>query len=136
MRILENEFVKISFNQEKSLAIAIWKLTTENMGDEEYKEVFLKIGEVYKQHEVKYWLGDAREFYKLVSIELQEWTVKELNPLLFEAGLKRMALIMPSELIANFSVGQVVSDMEKGNNSNFQAGYFNNWEEAKKWILS
>lgn len=136
MEILQNKFVKITLDTNKSLAHAIWENTTENMTDEEYKNTFSHIGDIYIKHGVKRWLGDAFNFLKVVTPDLQEWAAKELNPKLLTAGLEKMALVLPSDFIAGLSVEQSVDDMSEKNPNGFHTKYFDNLEEARNWLLS
>lgn len=135
MNLLENKFVSITLDESNGLAEAEWFAETASMNEEEYYTVFSKIGELYRKHKVKKWLGNTLNFLMPVSPKLQEWTATELTPMLIEAGLQKMAIVVPGDFIAGLSVQQSVDEMNTSNESNFETRYFDNVEEARKWLL-
>jgi len=136
MNILTNNYVCIELDEANSMADTEWFLTTENMTHEEYISVFTEIGRLFKEHQVKKWLGNTTNFRMAVTQEIQDWTATTLTPILLEAGLLKMALLVPEELIANLSVQQSVDEMEVANSEIFVTRYFDNKNAAKEWLLS
>ncbi len=64
--------------------------------------------------------------------KLQDWVSEHIFRDMREAGVKKLALIVSSDIIAQMSIEQLVDDDPvKG----FVTGYFDNIEEAKMWIL-
>lgn len=137
MTIEENKFVKINLDSTNSMLIAEWYITTADMNDEVYKELFQKITQIIQTQKPEKWLGDTRNFAKPVTPALQEWIATELSPLWVEAGLKKMAMILPAELIANLSIQQAVEEIAGVKEiSIFETRYFDNIPDAKTWLMS
>jgi len=110
-----------------------WLPETKNINDDEYKQEFLNYLEKMLAYKAKKVIPDTKEFFFTVTVELQEWTSHTIFPSLVERGLaKAVAFVMPEELITQLSIEQA---MEEGDGVKFITRYFDNKEEAKKWIL-
>ncbi|NJL11731.1 MAG: hypothetical protein HC913_01015 [Microscillaceae bacterium] len=65
--------------------------------------------------------------------DLQDWTATEITPGLAEAGLQKMALLIPHELIANLAVQQTVDEME-AEGMPYETKYFDDEAQARTWL--
>jgi len=136
MEVFSNSFVKVEIDFTNFFIFAKWLPKTESMSDVEYKQTFSSIADIIEKNNIKVWLGDTLEFKTPIVPTLQDWTANELNPRLVKAGLKKMAMIVPEEFIAQISVEQSVDEMNSRNIENqFEIKYFEKIEDAKIWLL-
>jgi hypothetical protein len=135
MNLLENHFLSLDFDKDRHILRTIWKSETENMTEEEYFDVFLQLADIVKTHNVKYWFGDTREFRKAISLNLQEWVANTLNPKLSETELRKMALLVPSELIAMLSLEQSIDEINAAKKTeSYEIQYFDSEQAALNWF--
>lgn len=131
-----NRFMEASYNKDTSLLVIRWLPETYQMSEETYRSTFMQIADFIAEHKVQLWMGYTKNFAFIIPPELQEWTAGEFNQKLKQAGLKKMAMIMPSDYIASLSVQQSVKEMENQKDEGvFETSYFDNPEQAQKWLL-
>ncbi|MBX2842802.1 MAG: hypothetical protein KTR26_13610 [Flammeovirgaceae bacterium] len=137
MELVKNNFFQASYEEEKSTLTIVWLPETGNMKEEDYKGALITVLDILKKYEVKYWIGDTRNFAYTIVPELQQWTAEEFNPKLIEYGLKRMALLVPEEFIASLGIQQIVEEMEADQKSTqFITRYFDKLDEAQEWVAA
>ncbi|WP_020529595.1 hypothetical protein [Flexithrix dorotheae] len=137
MELVKNSFFQASFDVEQSTLTIVWLPETAKMTEYDYKEALITILDIIEKNEVKYWIGDTRNFAYAIVPELQTWTAEEFNPKLIEYGLKRMALLVPEEFVASLGIEQTVEEMEADHNeAQFITRYFDNLDDAQQWIAA
>ena len=133
MQVYKSQFLKLMFFEEYKLIEMIWFPETENMTEEEFKQEQLNYLDIIKKLKPNKVLPDTREMNFPVSPKMQEWTNKTLFPPSLEMGLNKAAIVASKEFITELSVEQT---MEEVFGQKFITKYFNNREDAKKWIVS
>lgn len=78
------------------------------------------------------WLADLRKL-GVVAQEDQQWSNENWFPRAINAGLRRMAIVMPENIVSKWSVEKI---MEKVPGTNLTVHYFDNIEKAKQWLVS
>ena len=131
-----NHFLEASFANEASLLTIRWLPSTYEMSAEEYQSIFMEIVGFIADYKVQRWMGYTKDFAFIVSPEMQEWTAGEFNQKLTQTGLKKMAMIIPTDYITHLAVQQSVGEMEKQQEKEtFEMRYFDNPQQAKQWLL-
>lgn len=133
MELFKSSFVVITLSNDKQVITNDWFLTTENMSDEQYKADMLKFAELATIHKPKYHLINSVNFLYTITIEMQEWTNKTIFPQLIEAGIKKIAFLVSSEMIAQMAIEQT---LEESNAGAFKIKYFDTEKEALNWLLN
>lgn len=134
-KIIQNDFLKVSWDQPSALLSVEWSSKTEAMSDKEYKDLLMTISGFILKNNIKKWLGDTKEFAFAISPTLQEWTSQEFNKRLLDGGLEKMALIIPTEFFANLAVQQTIDEMQQTNHEkSFETRYFDNINDAISWL--
>ncbi len=132
MKLYSSNFVEISLSDNNLIIINEWFKTTENMLDEEYEADMLKFAELALLHKPKYHLIKSVDFLYTITIEMQEWTNNTIFPQLIKAGIKKIAFLVSSEIIAQISIEQT---LEESNASAFAFKYFDVETDAINWLL-
>ena len=104
---------------------------TENMNADDFKRemlIFVEKCEQYKPKRELVYLLDMK--YGIVPQD-QEWMNINVFPK-YKNIIKRMAFLMPTDLLAQMSVEQT---MEEETGQGFTQAYFDNEEEARKWLM-
>jgi len=132
MKLYSSNFVEISLSDNNLVITNEWFKTTASMFDEQYKAEMLKFIEFVVLHKPKYHLIKSIDFLYIITIEMQEWTNNTIFPQLINAGIKKIAFLVSSEIISQLSIEQT---LEENNASAFAIKYFDSENEAKKWLL-
>ena len=131
MILHKSKYVEISYEQENSLIIHKFLSTTKNMESDEFKKemlLFVEMCEKYKPEKELVHLIDMK--YIIAPVE-QEWVNNEILQK-YITIIKRGAFLVPTELFAQVSVEQTM-DEEAG--QKFVQQYFENEDEARKWLI-
>lgn len=128
----ESQFQKVNLFAEHSFLEFIWQ-NTEELTDEEYCEELKLQVELISKYKVVKELFDTKDFVFTISIELQEWTAKNIFPELQKLGIKQFALVVPETLIAELSLSQAIDEDVEGA---FRSKFFKSRDEARKFLAS
>lgn len=78
------------------------------------------------------WLADTGKI-KALTDEDQKWINDVWFPRAFEAGVRKMALVIPESALGQMSIRRLMSKVRGGE---FETAYFATAEEAKRWLHS
>ena len=131
MELYKSKFIEISFDGAKKNIINKWFSITEQMSDEEYKAEMLKFVDLAKENKPTYHLINSLEFRYAITIEMQEWTNVTIFPQLIEVGVKKIAFLVSSEIVAQMAIEQT---LDESNASAFQVKYFDKEADACAWF--
>jgi len=136
MKLLDASlYVEVELDETTSTIHLTWLPETAEMTHQDYKNALSQHCDFVQQYQVKYWYGDARNFAFTIVPELQEWTANIYNRRLIEYGLQKMALLVHSELFTLVSIEQTVDEMQAAQNkTGFATRYFDNMEDAYRWL--
>ena len=130
----ESKFWKFGYDKTDSMMIYQWYETSEQLTDLEYKNEMKKNAEEFEKYKPTKSLVDLRSFLFTISPEVQEWTDMTIFPRFIEAGLKRIAFIVSSDLFAQVSVEQMLE--ENTAITSFQSRYFDHYFQARNWLTA
>ena len=133
MEVYDSQYLNSVFFSEQELVEINWKPSTEKMTEEEYKQEILNINDIVLKFRPKKILFDASNMFFVVVPELQEWTNREGIPVSLSVGMNKSAFVVSKDLFSQVSIEQT---MEEQAGSQFINRYFDNKEDARKWLLS
>jgi len=133
MIIYESKFMYLDFSEENLLIEWTWLETTSKMTDEDYKQEFLNYVELIKIHRPQRIIADSRKLDFGINPDLQDWTNQTVFPVALEMGLNKAALVLNNDLITQLSIEQTMEEVE---GVKFITNYFDDLEEARKWIIA
>ncbi len=130
MKIFENELITMWYEEGNNLYVEKWKPTTEDMSEEQWKEMRLKTLELFVQYRANKILALSEEFYFVITPDLQEWLAENITK---KAGqfVTKVAITVPTEIVAELSVEQLMEEMETGE---LNTKYFDSEQEAREWL--
>ena len=100
------------------------------MTDDEFKKEMSIIYDMVDKKKPKIALINLLDMKYVIGLEMQEWMNKKI--LTAEVNFKKSAYIVPTELFAQVSVEQT---MEEETGQKIVKQYFENEDEARKWLL-
>ena len=128
--LLSKERIKISYDSEKSYCVVC--LIHHESEIELFKKNLLEfIGSIEIKRPKKV-IWDLRKFEVVIDTELQIWIDNNINKKEFELGVRKEAFVLPAEALLELSVEQT---MDENYGKSIQAKFFNNYDDAVKWLL-
>lgn len=131
MVLYQSEFVEIIYEAQNSLIIDKFLSNSENMEDEDFKKDMMAFVELCEKHKPSRELVHLLEMRYTIAPAMQQWMNTVIFPH-YENIIKRMAFLVPTELIAQLSVEQT---MEEEAGQKFLQKYFDSEADARSWLL-
>ncbi len=131
MILHKSKYVEIIYEQENSLITQKFLPETEDMTQAEFRAEMNIFVEMCQRHKPERELVYLLDMKYVIALEDQEWMDTEVLPQCANI-IKRMAFFMPTELFAQVSIEQT---MEEENGQKFVQQYFENEDEARKWLM-
>ncbi|WP_250630257.1 hypothetical protein [Rhodoflexus caldus] len=125
-------FQQIQIDESLKLLRKHWFAQTANMSENDFRSEVEKIAQMAELHRIEKVYDDTTNFHFIIVPRLQEWVNEKIFPRFIQAGLRKYAIIISQEMVAQLSIEQT---MEEYNACSFQVKYFDNSEKAENWLL-
>jgi hypothetical protein len=125
-------FQQIQVDESQKLLRKHWFKESANMSEEDFRSEVEVIAQIAEQYRIEKFHDDTTNFGFVILPRLQEWVNEKIFPRFVQSGLRKYAIIISEEMIAQLSIEQT---MEEDNADSFQVKYFNNSEKAVNWLL-
>lgn len=125
--------LEVNFQAETQTLYTTWS-TSEEMRDDDYKEVVRQYARAVAQYRPKKVLVDARESFFTVNIRLQAWINHEITPTVLAAGVQKIAYAMSADFFTQISLEQLVEDSKKIVSASLSQQFFKEFSEASTWL--
>lgn len=135
MEIYSSSYQQMEFDEANGILKETYLPASSNYDKESFKTDHLNLGqEVKKSPKVsnfKSLLVDMRQLNFTISPDLQQWHGENIFPIVVEVGVKKMAIVVSSNVFTEVSVKQTVDDFQ---GVKFETRYFQAIDEAEKWL--
>ncbi len=135
MTVYKDKYREVKFDTISKTLYQTWYKETEYMTDAEYKETSTSLFELLKTHGAEKILIDAKDLLYMVSVETQDWLNKNILPKYLQAGIQKIAIILPKAMFQQVSVQQTVKD-NTGTVAEQKIRMFGDKINAEDWILN
>ena len=130
MKILDNDFVKVEYDKQTEIISLTWLVTPTS----EEIRIGLNAGRDFvKDNNVTKWIGDTTHLGVIADEDL-EWINTKWFPTLLQAGIKKMAVILPNNVFGQMNVEDIMGTVDTS--TGFESRYFDGIEDATNWILN
>ena len=133
MEIFKNKYQKITFEPENKILYIEWFNSNEDMTDKEYKDASIAVPSYAKKQGAIRILNNAINSLFIVTPKTQDWVNKNSVPKYLEAGILKLAILLPSDIFTQVSVEQIIDDSVEIAQQRIQ--YFESEKKALKWLL-
>lgn len=132
--ILRGSFAYYSsyVDAENSILIQTWKNNEKAMQNIDYQEEMQNYLMLVEREQAEKALIDLKEFYFTIPIELQEWVDENIASKANKI-VRKIAFIMPEDMIEELSVKLTMEEDEGGNYEG--VAYFGEEDKALHWLL-
>lgn len=100
---------------------------------DEYRTGMNKVLELLTARKASRWLIDAREMSVVTQTD-QGWMMRDWRPRAIAAGLKKVAVVMPSSAIAQMSIHRMENNLKDPTDQVIATAYFPSTDEARAWL--
>jgi hypothetical protein len=136
--IYDSIYQRLTYDSVKRVIYITWKSATQSIDEETYKKEFEAYIACLRQYKPLIYMNDLREFYFTVTPDLQMWVSKKIQMLYAEPSMPSdtfSAIVMSKDFFAHVSIEQTVEEsIGTGDDANERLRYFDNVEEAEKWL--
>ncbi|EAY30432.1 hypothetical protein [Microscilla marina] len=115
------------------LLVDVWQEGSQGMNPENFKTTLTQWKQLVIENAVTAALIDARQMKFMIDPDLQEWSGVHVAAPAAEAGLRKMATLLPTSIFEKVSVQQTIN--EHPDRVQLKRQYFDSENEAKQWLL-
>lgn len=135
MEVYKDEFSELLYDTENSMTIHTWFESSEHITEEGFRETVKVWKNTVLENKVKFHLLDTRNFRFAVSPDIQDWMALEMVMPCVQAGLLKMATILPDgDIFAQASTEQSLEENEE--QGGLESQIFTTIKDAKSWLFS
>lgn len=110
----------------------VWKPETEKMETDEWKEAIEAIAKFTLQKRNELYLSNDKDLKYIFEVDNQVWMAETLGKSFITAGIKKFAIVRPTEMISDLAAEQTVEEAGK---TPFETRFFDNEEDAMQWLF-
>ncbi|TAF64280.1 MAG: hypothetical protein EAZ55_11865 [Cytophagales bacterium] len=137
MKLFQNAYIQIDYDADTKTIMQVSFPESTHMEVTDFKEAFEEASRCVEIHQPLYYLSDVRQQFFPIGPDLQEWIAQNVYPRWHAAGLRKLAIIIPSELISNLSIQQTVDEVNEIRDINsYEIRYFDDIAAAKQWFYN
>lgn len=130
--IFDNIFWDISTSEEKSLIKLVWKTQSEEMSQEQFKEMSMVLLHKIKEYKPMRIFADSRNFLFIITPDLQTWFLEEIIRPSVAISIRKHSELISQDLFSQVSIEQLHrEDMQL----DYTTRYFDDENKAWEWIL-
>lgn len=126
--VFTNEVAQVEVHPQQQLVRLTWK---GNATGEAYRGPSLAVLKAVVDHELKYFLSDAREMGPILFAD-RSWSETQVIPKLIEAGLVRIAIVSSTDGLNMIAVDNMVNTIPMGTAT---VAFFDDPSMAQLWLL-
>lgn len=128
MIYFETDYVVVKWDEVSRSAVIAW---SKFASSEQFRLAMNKLIELLTLKQTGQILADTRQ-QGVISLEDQDWTNKDWYPRAVKAGYKRIAIVLPHNVITQMSINRVMQTAHP----EVEESYFEKIEEATTWLAT
>lgn len=137
MKIYTSNYHIVEITPGSSIAHMTVLSATERLTREGFQQDLLSMCESMEAHVIEGLLGDNRKQRFTIDIETQQWLGQVIYSKFIQMGIRKMAMLMPHEFMAQLSLEQTFEEVRgKQGEVLMQMAFFEDESEARVWLRS
>ncbi len=129
--LYESKYARIEYHDFLQMFVHIWSINTIEMVREEFMGEMQVLAGFFKQMKVKRVFVDQRGFYFEIDRDMQSWIDYNVNRILFEKNVEKIAFVVPPDILARMSMQSLFGHEYS---SKLPTRWFDSFDQAKGWI--
>ncbi len=131
--VFRNEFLSIDYIKPNNFAKLNWKKNTSNASALDFKQWNINLIKKIEEYKPSLLLSDNRDYLFTIFPELQEWSVENVFIPMSKAGVRKLAMLVSSDIFAQVSLEQFADESQ--DDTDIDTKYFENIIEAENWLI-
>lgn len=127
MVYFEESYLRVTYNEEMKAVFMEWQTYATS---QELRKGLEKGLELIKLKNASKWFADVQAL-GIISEEDQQWSNEDWFPRAIAGGIRKMAVLVSSDIFNQMTVEEIMSKVPK---INFVSQTFDDPNEAKKWL--
>jgi len=133
-QLFESRYVTFYFNTQQRCITDSWTCDSKILSPKGFQEYLLQWKALVFQHQAKKALVDARKLRVMIYPEMQTWIAQKIITPVIEAGMERIAIVLPSALFEKVILKQVLEEVNEFMLLRKQV--FDDLRIAQAWLFS
>jgi len=130
MKKYQNNIQTIEYQEDKKLLTQVWTKESKRISEKEFQAEMLELARFFHYTQPTRVLIDMRDFYFVVSLELQTWVNENVNSKLASMNT-RTAFVVSPDLFTAISVEQT---LDEKSGAKMSRNFFEDIQLAKDWL--
>lgn len=127
------KYLSVFLDRENELLEGVWNENNADITNEEIKQATIDTTRLIKLYSPKYFLASESNRQFPYSVDIQQWVGACYAEACISVGVKKFAMVMPTELIAQLSTEQT---RDEAGILPFEVQDFDDRETALRWLKS
>lgn len=129
--IFRNQYQKFYYDHRRSFFINVWHPDSQWLAEDEYKVEQVTLWDWIRKIKPRVITSDNTNFLYAIDPELQDWVAAQIDALIDEVRLERIAIILSRDFLALLTIRQTI---EEGRFKDITR-FFEKSEEAEDWLF-
>ncbi|NJL15325.1 MAG: hypothetical protein HC913_21525 [Microscillaceae bacterium] len=134
MYIYKNKFKELLYDANRQEVLYTMFETTQELNERLHRQQVMKAAKALFKQPVRCMIVDFRRFLFVNAPDTQLWMIEHIVPLYRQAGLQKIAVIMPQEFFTGLSIEQLIEDANKIPDLPYLQAFFADADEARVWL--
>ena len=109
-QLFKGRYVTFYYNHQQKMITDSWACDSKVLSPRGFQEYLIQWKELALQHQIKKALVDARNMRVVLYPEMQTWIAEKIIHPVVDAGLEKMAVVLPSALFEKVILKQVMDE--------------------------
>jgi len=132
--VYKSKYARFTYDSGTEIFVIKYFSETEDMDDDEWKELIIQLEKDCDKYKPKYLLSDNQDRKYSYAPDMQAWTLGVLLPTWTKNGLIKYVQVLSQELIGQLSSEQIIELANRQLSSIFKNIFFGDYESAIKWL--
>jgi len=129
--LFESDAVLVKYQNESKIFEYQWKPRATELSDEEYRSAMLSVMQQVEALQPRLVVANTKHSSFTIRVEMQKWVAENVIAPAARLGMKKLALVVSSDLIIQLSVEQSLDETVE---RPFETKYFDEAAAAYQWL--
>ena len=130
--LFNNRFQKFYYDPTRKLFTNIWKPDSQLLDEAHYKKEQVTLWNNIRKVRPKFVASDNTQFLYAIDPVLQDWVASEIDRLIADVRLERIAIVLSQDFLALLTIKQTI---EEGRFKNITC-FFETPQDAEGWLFT
>lgn len=131
--VYKGRFMYIEYDKANSVLFSRWD-NSDKMTEDDFRTEMIEYRDFASKNKVQNYLVDNTAMYFAISPALQVWVNENVFPFTMHPEVRKFAMVMPEDFIAQIALEQTIEEGEKTIGA-VKTRYFDTLAKAQTWIL-